>query len=90
MIVNNWYDTVNMFAGVTNPYGPRFYFVSWYVIVTFIITNLVIAFVMEIYGDTACNIEREHERRRTYVDIYERMKDRDTLSECPYDEKLVD
>jgi hypothetical protein len=80
MIVNNWYDTVNMFCAVMGNSGPRVFFICWYSIATFIITNLVVAFVMDIYGETDKTITNEHDRRAEVNALYETFKDNPDFS----------
>ena len=57
----------------------------WYIIVTFLISNLVIAFVLEIYGETEHKIIEKHKQRRLIIKIYDKFKNRDSL-DVPEDE----
>ena len=51
-IVNNWYVTCNMFCEALHSSWPRFYFICWWATSVLVLQNLIIAFVMEIYGQT--------------------------------------
>lgn len=52
MIVNNWYVTCNMYCYVMQSNWPILYFMSFWTITVFIMLNLVIAFVIDIYEST--------------------------------------
>lgn len=51
-IVNNWYVTCNMFCAALHSSWPRLYFILWWATSVLVLQNLIIAFVMEIYGQT--------------------------------------
>jgi len=46
---NNWQNVANMYASLFGPVWPRVFFTVWYTFAQFILLNLIIAFVMEIY-----------------------------------------
>ena len=62
-IVNNWYVTVNMFRQALGSNWPVLYFVIWWAVSVLVLQNLIIAFVMEIYGQTTEQVENEFKRR---------------------------
>jgi two pore calcium channel protein len=66
MIVNNWYVTCNMYCYVMQSNWPILYFMSFWTITVFIMLNLVIAFVIDIYESTEKETEAEF-KRREYV-----------------------
>jgi len=51
MVVNNWFQTTNMCTAVAGNNWPRVYFASFWVVTVLIMLNLVISFVLEIYGE---------------------------------------
>lgn len=50
MVVNNWYVTANMYLVVVDSTWPLIYFISFWAITVLVMLNLVISFVLEIYG----------------------------------------
>jgi hypothetical protein len=73
-IGNNWQNIVGMLAEATNPYGPRIFGMFWLIIAQFILLNIVIAFVMEIYQRTANRIQYRNKYRWYKMDLYESFK----------------
>lgn len=65
-IVNNWYVTCNLYCYTLKSSWPRLFFVSWWITTVLILQNLIISFVMEIYGSTNSEVESEF-KRREYV-----------------------
>ncbi len=66
MVVNNWYVTCNMYCLVSGSSWPILYFVSFWTSTVFIMLNLVIAFVIDIYESTENETQAEF-KRRDYV-----------------------
>mgnify|MGYP002633200446 CR=1 FL=1 len=66
MVVNNWYVTCNMYCVVVNSTWPIAYFISFWGITVLVMLNLVISFVLEIYGNVSAEVEAEF-KRREYV-----------------------
>lgn len=50
LVVNNWNMTTEMYCVITDSNWPRFYFTTFWIICTLIMLNIVISFVLEIYG----------------------------------------
>ena len=50
LVVNNWNMTTEMYCVVLGNNWPRLYFTTFWVICTLIMLNIVISFVLEIYG----------------------------------------
>ena len=50
LVVNNWNQTTDMYCVITGSTLPRLYFTTFWVICTLIMLNIVISFVLEIYG----------------------------------------
>lgn len=85
-IVNNWYVTANMFTQAIGNSWPRVYFVAWWVVSVLVLQNLIIAFVMEIYGQTTEQVDKEFKHREAAQKICQQDKngeayDPDALSE---------
>jgi len=49
MVINNWFVTCDMYCFVSGNNWPRLYFVSFLTISVWIMLNLVISFVIDIY-----------------------------------------
>ena len=89
-IVNNWYVTVNMFRQALGSNWPVLYFVIWWAVSVLVLQNLIIAFVMEIYGQTTEQVEQEFKRRAALQKISAQFRageslDSDALSELKID-----
>jgi hypothetical protein len=54
---NNWQNVANMYAEMFGPVWPRVFFTVWFIIAQFILLNLIIAFVMEIYTNNADRLQ---------------------------------
>ena len=50
LVVNNWNQTTEMYVVIMGSEWPRLYFTSFWIICTLIMLNIVISFVLEIYG----------------------------------------
>lgn len=66
MIINNWYVTTGMYMSCLGSKWPLLFFLLWYSVVIFLITNLVVAFFMEIYSDQSVAKQELHAR---YKDV---------------------
>jgi len=66
MVVNNWFVTVNMYTGIMGPqsvFFVRAYFVIFWIVVVLIQLNLIIAIILEIFGNVAFVLEeRQHKQ----------------------------
>ena len=52
MVVNNWFVTCKMYediVGVDHYWEPRFFFLSFWVIVVLVVLNIVVSIVIDIY-----------------------------------------
>merc|ERR1711924_283830 len=62
LVVNNWYVIMDgVVAAVDNNQWARAYFISWYVLAVIVVTNLVVAFILEGFFE----IEDTHSRMRS-------------------------
>ena len=50
LVVNNWNMTTEMYCVISGSMWPRVYFSTFWIICTLIMLNIVISFVLEIYG----------------------------------------
>jgi len=75
MIINNWWVTVDFYIGYYDNLWPLLFFVVWYVIVIFVITNLFVAYFMEIYSENVVKNEVQHKRRKECLQVYRDLKD---------------
>lgn len=63
MVINNWFNTTNMLCDVVGNNWPRLYTFSFIVIVVWIFLSVLIAFVLEIHGTVADEVDKEFKRR---------------------------
>ena len=59
MIVNNWWVTCDMYCYVFGSGWPILFFVSFWMLTVLIMLNLVIAFILDIYGNVSSEVEAE-------------------------------
>lgn len=59
MIVNNWYVTCEMYVYVFETRWCVLFFLAFWVLTVLIMLNLVISFVLEIYGTVSSDVENE-------------------------------
>ena len=64
LVVNNWNQTTDMYCTICESHWPRVYFSTYWVICTLIMLNIVISFVLEIYGSIGDEIEVEARKKR--------------------------
>lgn len=58
LVSNNWNSIVDLYCYITNAtYWPRAYFGTYFFLVALLFMNIVISFVMEIYGSLCDEIE---------------------------------
>ena len=50
LVVNNWNMTTEMYCVISGSVWPRVYFSTFWILCTLIMLNIVISFVLEIYG----------------------------------------
>lgn len=67
MVINNWFNTTNMLCDVVGNKWPRLFTFSFIIIVVWIFLSVLIAFVLEIHGTVADEVEKEF-KRRMWVD----------------------
>ena len=70
LVVNNWNQTTDMYCVITGSNAPRFYFTTFWIICTLIMLNIVVSFVLEIYGsigDEIHDVERKHALARQLI-----------------------
>ena len=71
MIINNWPAMTDMMVGVSGEIWPRIYFMIFYVFVQWIILNIVIAMMLEIFTNVSAEQDTEFEKTAT---IHKLMK----------------
>ena len=59
LVVNNWNETTEMYTVISESNWPRVYFTTFWVICTLIMLNIVISFVLEIYGSIGDEVEED-------------------------------
>lgn len=64
MIINNWPAMTDMMVGVSGEVWPRIYFMVFYVFVQWIILNIVIAMMLEIYTNVSTEQDSEFEKNK--------------------------
>ncbi len=63
LVVNNWNQTTEMYCAISGNTWPRLYFTTFWVICTLIMLNIVISFVLEIYGSIEDEMEVEEKKK---------------------------
>ena len=63
LVVNNWNQTTEMYCAICGNTWPRLYFTTFWVICTLIMLNIVISFVLEIYGSIEDEMEVEERKK---------------------------
>ena len=86
---NNWQNVANMYASLFGPVWPRIYFTMWYIMAQFILLNLIIAFVMEIYLYQANRLQAAYLRRAAIVRLYANFKENLQVT-APRQDRLAD
>lgn len=66
MIVNNWFITCNMYCFVFDSSWPKLFFIAFWTVTVLVMLNLVVSFVVDIYGNVSQEVEAEF-KRRDYV-----------------------
>lgn len=64
MIINNWPAMTDMMCNAAGGVWPRIYFMVFYVFVQWIILNLVIAMMLEIYTNVSDEQDAEFEKQK--------------------------
>ena len=82
LVVNNWNQTTDMYCVITGSNWPRFYFTTFWIICTLIMLNIVISFVLEIYGSIGDEISDDVRKRklaRQLIKYFKNDEDDDQL-----------
>ena len=59
LVSNNWNSMVDLYCYATSStFWPRFYFGSYFFLVALLFINIIISFVMEIYGSLGADTEQ--------------------------------
>ena len=75
LVVNNWNETTDLYCAITGNSWPRLYFTTFWVICTLIMLNIVISFVLEIYGSIEDEMEVEERKKALARRLMARFKD---------------
>ena len=75
LVVNNWNQTTDMYCTIAGNSWPRLYFSTFWVICTLIMLNIVISFVLEIYGSIGDEIVKEETKRANARKLMKSFKD---------------
>lgn len=75
LVVNNWNETTEMYCVVGNSKWPRLYFTTFWIICTLIMLNIVVSFVLEIYGSIGDEMEVEERKKKLARQLIEKFKD---------------
>ena len=62
MIINNWPAITDMMCGASGQSWPRVYFMIFYVFVQWIILNIVIAMMLDIFTSVSVEMDKEFEK----------------------------
>ena len=62
MIINNWPAMTDMMCGASGENWPRIYFMLFYVIVQWIILNIVIAMMLDIFSNVSVEMDKEFDK----------------------------
>ena len=96
MVVNNWYITTNMLCDVvkedTSKTWPKVFISSFWVIVVLVVSNLILANLIEIRDDRAVAVHKEFEKRRKIKALRNHLKDKDAIeySEKAFNKGMAD
>ena len=69
MIINNWPAITDMMVNASGETWPRIFFMVFYVIVQWIVLNLVIAMMLEIYTNVEDEVQVECNRKDHVVKL---------------------
>ena len=73
LVSNNWNSTTDMYGALTgSDFWPRFYFSSFFLVSIFIILNIIISFVIEIYTMALEDMEKKwnkHDMVKTVMKV---------------------
>lgn len=75
LVVNNWNETTEMYCVVGQSTWPRMYFTTFWIICTLIMLNIVVSFVLEIYGSIGDEMEIEERKKKLARQLIEKFKD---------------
>lgn len=90
MVGNNWFVTANMYAELVGNSGPRVYFTVWWILSMLILANLVVAFIMEIYGTVSAEVDKEHKRRDSAISLREKFRNNMDFTVSEDDRRTVE
>ena len=62
MIINNWPAITDMMVNASGEVWPRIFFMVFYILVQWIILNIVIAMMLDIFCTTDSEVEKEFKR----------------------------
>lgn len=62
MIINNWPAMTDMMVNASGEVWPRIFFMAFYILVQWIILNIVIAMMLDIFCTTDSEVEKEFKR----------------------------
>lgn len=62
MIINNWPAITDMMVGASGEVWPRVFFMVFYIIVQWIVLNIVIAIMLELYTNVDGEVEQDFNR----------------------------
>ena len=75
LVVNNWNETTEMYTVISESNWPRVYFTTFWVICTLIMLNIVISFVLEIYGSIGDEVEDDVKIKALARQLMSKFKD---------------
>ena len=83
IVVNNWNQTTNMYCVIMGSSWPRLYFTTFWIICTLIMLNIVISFVLEIYGSIGDEVSinaSKHKNARKLIEKFRHDHDGEQLA----------
>lgn len=90
MVVNNWFVTMNMYCETIGNQWPCLFFVVWYTLSIVMITNLVVAFILEVFGTSSTRVDKEHQRRHSTIKLMNRLKNSQLYDDYTETDQVID
>ena len=74
LVVNNWNQTTDLYCAIVGNNWPRLYFTTFWIICTLTMLNVVISFILEIYGSIGDEIAEEEHKKELARQLMKRFK----------------
>ena len=80
-VENNWNNTTAMYVDAMGSKWPRVYFVTYWLLTTMILLNIIISFVLEIYTTVGEDIQNNHVKLQYAKQLMDMFKNDDEFIE---------